>query len=285
MAAAAVLVAAGLVAYAGYEVGFLRAIPTIMEPGGATVAGAVSLAFVVGVAAFFSPCAFPLLPAYVSYVVAAGAGERRTARFLRLGAAAAAGLLLVVLGAGVIVAVLRAQAPFQPDPRQDPAWLLGIRVAAGLAVAMLGLGMLLGRAGWLTRRFHALQPKTGTPDPDTSASGRAMFAYGFLYSAAGIGCTGPLLLALMLYAFTFPEPAVALIAFAVAAFTMALLMIGVTMAVGLARKGLVRRLVAAGPSMQRIAGGVALVVGLWTAYSVTAGIDVFVRTFFPFLPQ
>lgn len=278
-----VLGLAGLVAVAGYLFGFLGAVNAILMPGNFQAFGLVTLALAIGTAAFFSPCAFPLLPAYAAYAIEAQQGPRNLARSLGLGLVAGAGLSVVVLAVGAVVALLGAAAPFQPDPRQDPWWLLGLRVAAGFAIATFGLLTLTGRTGALSRFFHALQPRQAeSPGPKTPAKG--MFLFGLAYSTAGIGCTGPLLLALMLYAFAFADPLLSLLGFVVFAATMAVLMTLVTGLVGLARGETVQRFRAAAPRIQQVGGAVTLAVGAWTVLSVTVATDLFVRVFFPFLP-
>lgn len=281
------VLAAALLGFLGYQLGFLGFVYEIMVPGEFAAYGALTLGVVIGVAAFFSPCAFPLLPAYVSYgLTVRGETNGNFGKSLRLGLAAAAGLLVVVLAIGGLIAVLRASTPFQPDPRQDEPWILGVRVVAGIAIGLFGLLALTGRTGAVGRWFHRIQPGGPRPDAETrSHPARGMFLYGLGYSAAGIGCTGPLLLALMLYAFAFPGPAASLGAFAVFAVTMATLMVFVTVLVGLAKRSALERLKSAAPTMQRVAGAVALLAGAWTVYSVTFGLDLFVRWFFRFLPQ
>lgn len=276
---------AGLVAVAGYFLGFLGTVNSILMPGNFQAFGLVTLALAIGTAAFFSPCAFPLLPAYAAYAIEAQQGSRGLARSLKLGLVAGAGLSVVVLAVGMLIALLGAAAPFQPDPRQDPWWLLGVRVAAGLAIAAFGLLTLTRRTGVLSRFFHAIQRPQRQTLGSAKGPARGMFLFGLAYSGAGIGCTGPLLLALMLYAFAFADPALALLGFAVFAATMAGLMVLVTGLVGLARSGTLQRLRAATPSIQRIGGAVTLAVGAWTVLSVTVATELFVRFFFPFLPR
>lgn len=277
-----VLGLAGLVAVAGYFVGFLGTVNTILMPANFQAFGLVTLALAIGTAAFFSPCAFPLLPAYAAYAIEAHQGPRSLVRSLKLGLLAGAGLSVVVLAVGAVVALLGAAAPFQPDPRQDPWWLLGIRIAAGLAIATFGLLTLTRRTGALSRFFHALQRRQAGPGARTPAKG--MFLFGLAYSTAGIGCTGPLLVALMLYAFAFADPLLSLLGFLVFAATMVVLMTLVTVLVGLARGETVQRFRAAAPRIQQVGGAVTLVVGAWTVLSVTVATDLFVRVFFPFLP-
>lgn len=281
--ALAALGAAAVLALVGYYVGFLGAVYGVLMPGNFEAFGLVTLAVVIGTAAFFSPCAFPLLPAYAAYAIETQRDSRGFARSLKLGLVAGAGLSVVVIAVGAAIALLGAAAPFQPDPRQDPWWLLGIRVAAGVAIATFGLLTLTRRTGILSRFFHAIQRHQATR-PGSKTPTKGMFLFGFAYSTAGIGCTGPLLLALMLYAFAFADPLLSFLGFLVFAATMVFLMTLVTGLVGLARGDAVQRFRAAAPRIQQVGGAVTLAVGAWTVLSVTLATDLFIRVFFPFLP-
>lgn len=76
-----------------------------------------------------------------------------------------------------------------------------------------------------------------------------MFLYGVFYNAAGIGCTGPVLLSLVLFALTVGSAARALGAFAVFSLVMGTLMVGVTVLAGFSQALLAQRLrVATGES-------------------------------------
>ncbi|MBI4362650.1 MAG: hypothetical protein HY558_05695 [Euryarchaeota archaeon] len=278
----AFLGAAALLGLLGYLLGFLGFVYNVMAPGAFSGYPAYVLAVMVGVAAFFSPCAFPLLPAYFAYAV--GGSERSLLRSLRQGAIAAGGLLVVVLAVGAIIAALGAATPFQPDPRKEEVWIVAVRVAAGGGIALFGLLALLRRTGFAHRLASRFPRRRGEPPAlPGGPTARGLFLYGLGYSGAGFGCTGPLLLALTLYAWTLGSPGAALATFGVFAATMALLMVGVTVLVGLARRGAIERLRAAGPRIQTLGGAVTLGVGAWTVYSVTAGSRLFAEVFFPFL--
>jgi cytochrome c-type biogenesis protein len=274
--------AGGGVGWLGYRVGFWNFVTAIAMPEAFGQYPLVLLALGSGVAAFFSPCVFPLLPAYVTYDLGLrNSGGNRLVRALALGAAAALGLVVVNAALGVIIAVLGRGAPFQPDPRRDAALILVIRTLAGGAIAWLGVLALLGRSpgSGLLARFAA------TPPGMSGGGFRSMFRYGFLYNAAGIGCTGPILLSLTLFALAAGTATAALQAFAIFSLTMAALMVGVTLLVGYSQVVLLRRLRGAVPALHRLGGAVMVVVGSYTAISLATGPGraLFVRIFFPFL--
>jgi cytochrome c-type biogenesis protein len=270
---AAIALAAGF-GYLGYRLGFLGFIYGLALPQAFASVSLLVLAVVAGIAAFFSPCAFGVLPAYVGHVLTAGKARPGTARIVGQGLLAAAGVITVDIAVGLLIAALGAATPFQPDPRQDPLWLLGIRALAGLVILLLGLttlGVRLIGFHWLQARFAGL----------LAAPSRSLYTYGVLYNAAGIGCTGPILLGLSLHAYSSGSFGAALLAFGIFSLIMGALMFAVTLLVGLARRAVVERAGRAVPAIARIAGIVMVAVGLGTI--VLNGNDLFIRLFFPFL--
>ncbi|MFD1640991.1 cytochrome c biogenesis CcdA family protein [Halohasta litorea] len=156
--------------------------------------GLLSLAFSAGSATFFAPCAFPLLPGYLSYflsdtastAVDEGATEGRfikrvqnpLARALFVSIAACLGMTLVYVGlAGTTVA-------------------LGAGALTDIAVLELVVGsvfIVVGGAmalGWTLDRVHVRLP-------ERRRSFGGFFAFGVLYAAAAAGCTAPLFIAVM----------------------------------------------------------------------------------------
>lgn len=240
----------------------------------------VAVAAIAGVAAFFSPCVFPLLPGYASYYLMAAQGERvRLARSLFLGAIAALGIVAVNLVVGGVIALLAEAAPFQPDPRQDSPAILAGRFAAGLVIALVGVRALLGHTS--AHRLPQFVAKA-TAGAGTRLGARGFFLYGLTYNAAGIGCTGPILLGLKLYALVTGQ---ALTAFGTFALTMGALMVVVTALVGLAQTTLIGRLRGATHAVQRVGAVMLTVVGTYTmlVLSFGPGRELFVRIFLPFL--
>lgn len=268
-----------LLALGGYLLGFRGFIYGVAIPEAFGSLSIVAVAAIAGAAAFFSPCVFPLLPAYASYYLMAARGERvRLARSLYLGAVAALGIAVVNLVVGAVIALVAEAAPFQPDPRQDSPAILAVRFAAGLVIALMGVRGLLGHTSARLPQFLARAiPGGGTP-----GGARGFFLYGLTYNAAGIGCTGPILLGLMIYALVSGR---ALTAFFTFALTMGALMIMVTALVGLAQTRLVGRLRGATHAIQRIGAIMLTAIGTYTMLilSFGPGRELFVRIFLPFL--
>ena len=272
---------AAVLGWLGYRLGFWRFVTGVAMPQAFGRYNLFALAAGAGVAAFFSPCVFPLLPGYVAYDLGLQAGRgNRLVRSLALGAAAALGVIAVNVAIGAVIALLGRATPFQPDPRQDAPAILMIRTLAGAAIAGLGVLTLTGKslAGGLLTRLVPAPPATGR-------GARSMFLYGAFYSAAGIGCTGPILLSLVLFAFTAGSAARAVGAFAVFSLVMGVLMVGVTVLAGFSQTLLTQRLRVAMPFLHRLGGLVMILVGGYTAVSLATGPgrELFVRLFLPFL--
>jgi cytochrome c-type biogenesis protein len=279
----AVLLALGAVflGVLGYQLGFLGFVYKLMLPQAFARVDVLALGAVMGVAAFFSPCAFPLLPGYMTYQLQAQGEETRFIRSLYLGVLGALGLVAINGFVGLVVAALGSAAPFNPDPRQDPWIVLAPRLLGGAFVTYLGALYLLNRSlslGLLTR----LGGLVGTGDPASQHPARGTFFYGALYNLIGIGCTGALMLALVLYALTAGGFWTALGAFLVFSGTMAILMVAVTAMVGVSGAPLARRLKVSIPAVRRVSGAVMLVVGALTVAFVLQGNGWFTSIFFPF---
>lgn len=152
-----------------------------------------------GIASFFSPCALPMLPAYLSYYVAAdvgsGSSEEQTAastgwypssslaRGATFGGIASFGMLSVFALAAVITGVLGdVLKPIIPV----------LIPLVGIVVIGLGVAMLANRASWLSRSITLPEWK----DP----SARHFFAFGVLFAFAALGCTAPIFVGITLTA-------------------------------------------------------------------------------------
>lgn len=247
-------------------------------------AGTLSLmafAAVAGVAAFFNPCAFPLLPGYLAHQVKV-TPERRGDSFGPLlygGSVAALGVTTFNLLLGGVLAVLGVAflgslALASPEPN------LGVRIfrgVVGILLIVLGVSHVTGRGlsfAFLERlgyRFRTIQ----SPSP-----ARQLYAYGFGFNAVGIGCGGPILAGLAVFAFAFGGSGATLAAFVVFALTMASLMIGISVLPALLGTTSMRGLSRSTGRIQRVAGTVQAVVGTFILLSAIYT-SLFVQIFFP----
>lgn len=285
-----VLLAVGLAAVlaaGGYYAGFQGFVYGVAMPNAFDRLGVVPVGLIAGVAAFFSPCVFPLLPAYASYYLMAGpvedrsAGRRQLGKSLRLGGAAALGVIAVDVIIGAVIVAIGAASPFEGDPREEAPFILFVRFLAGLGIALLGARALLGR-----HRSQGLLARIGSRVGERARPGggvRGFFLYGITYNAAGLGCTGPILLGVMLYYALVSERALA--AFAVFTGTMGLLMVVVAVLVGVAASAPVLRLREAAPVIQKVGAVMLLTLGTYTMLiqSFGAGRELFVQVFLRFL--
>jgi len=212
----------------------------------ATYLGALGFAFGAGAVTFFSPCAYPLLPGYVGYFV--HAADRETESPVRgalvRGAAAAAGVLAVfaVLVGAVYVFGQVAVAPLET-----------VEPAIGALLVALGVVTILDRGPSVHRSLPARR---------RSVAGFALF--GGAYAVAAAGCVLPVVSAVVLQALQFPPgpSALVIVAYAIGVCGL-MLVVTVLSAVGV---DLGRPVTARFGLVNRLAGGVMVLAGLWQIY-------------------
>jgi cytochrome c-type biogenesis protein len=166
-------------------------------------------AFLAGVATFFAPCAFPLLPGYVAYFLGRDdGGGPPLRRAAVVGGTTVVGFFLVYgLLAGTVLAV-------GAGALRDIALLEPV-IGAGL-VAM-GLVTI---AGWTPAATHVCLP-------ERRRSLAGYLGFGIVYALAAAGCTAPVFVAVALLALG-SGPAAAVVTLGAYAAGMAVTMLLVT---------------------------------------------------------
>ncbi|MFB6163867.1 MAG: cytochrome c biogenesis CcdA family protein [Haloarculaceae archaeon] len=220
--------------------------------------GTAAFAFGAGVATFFSPCAYPLLPGYVGYYASQTSVEGADGDGAPLGGALVRGIaasvgVLAVFGAVLAVIATVGQTAVSHLEVLEPV--------IGLALVVLGALTLAGRAP----DFEVALPRRRS-----SVAGFALF--GVVYAVAAAGCVFPVFGAVVLQALTLP-PAGTVAVVSVYALGIALLMIGVTLLTALGVSvgtGLVRYV----DTVVRLAGAVMLLAGLGQLYLSVAVLHV-----------
>jgi cytochrome c biogenesis protein CcdA len=142
---------------------------------------------------------------------------------------------------------------------------------------LIGKELNLGPLALLSSKVEVSPAPTQNP-------ARESFLYGVLYNLIGIGCTGAMLLGLILYTLTIGDFWTAFSAFAVFSASMGILMLIVTALVGLSQATLIRTLKTNMLGIRRASGAVMLVIGALTVAFVLEGNRIFTKLFFPFLP-
>jgi cytochrome c-type biogenesis protein len=211
----------------------------------------LGFAFSAGVATFFAPCAYPLLPGYVAFFLGdaadAAAMPTRLRRAVVVGGLASLGFFLVYAAlAGVVAAV-------------------GTEVLGDIALLELvvgGLLIVLGgtmTAGLVTpSALHVRLPKR-----DRSKSGYLVF--GIVYAVAAAGCTVPIFVAIAALALS-AGPLGAVLVFGAYAGGMALLMILVTVLVATSRDSVLSRFTGNADLIARAAGVALVIAGIAQIY-------------------
>lgn len=278
-----VLIAIVLLGFLGYYFGFLGFIYKVMMPEAFSQFNLILLSIIFGAAAFFSPCAFTVLPAYVSNYISKEETNKEETQdksydksytALKLGLYAAFGIITVNMIIGLVIAILGSATPFAKDPRQDIPIILGVRTIAGFLIVALGVMTLLHKSINLSFIQSLVSNKSFS---------KSMFGYGMIYNAAAIGCTGPIMLGLMLYAYTSGSFISALTAFIVFSLTMGILIIILTLLIGKFKDAIIKDMVKFSPIIRKTAGIVMIIVGLSIAFLTLEGNRIFVKIFFPFL--
>lgn len=211
----------------------------------------LGFAFSAGVATFFAPCAYPLLPGYLAFFLGDVATTETVGTRLRRGGVVAglvsSGILLVYATLAATVAVI------------GTAWLAHIAVlelVIGAALVALGSAVATGRAS--VSAVHVRLPTRRR-----SKSGFLLF--GAIYAAAAAGCSAPIFVGLTGIAVS-AGPAGTIAVFATYAAGMVLLMTVVTVALALGYDRLVTRFASPGDRFQRLAGVLLALAGVAQLY-------------------
>lgn len=239
------------------------------------VASLTGFAFVAGALTFFAPCAYPLLPGYVSYYLGESVGKgtaterrpatdgsgvvgrlpgrvARDARLARVVRAAVVGGLVSVgffLVYGLLVGAVVA---------------FGTRHFTGISVLELVVGIFLVVAGATMAAGRSFPtPTVRLPERRRSVAGYVGF--GVLYAAAAAGCTAPVFVGVTLEALSASAGvgAVVLVAYASG---MSALMVAVTVATALGRDAVLSASARRAALVRRVAGVLLLVAGVVEIY-------------------
>lgn len=215
----------------------------------------LALAFTAGMVATVNPCGFAMLPAYLGYFLGLEDQTDDTAgigRALLVGSVVSAGFLLLFALAGAIVSWTSFRV-VDASP-----WLT---IGIGVVVTVVGLAFV---AGW--------DPSVVLPRLHRSGTDRglwSMFVFGLSYAIASLSCTLPAFSGVVASTFSRESFLAGLATFVAYGLGMALLLMVLTMALALARRGMVVGLRRALPHIQQVSG---LIMALMGAYLVWYGI-------------
>ncbi len=234
------------------------------------------LSLAAGIATFFSPCSFPLLLGYLSfYYNEKSEGSKRP---LYRGALSALGVLSFTVILGLIIALLGQgiASSFSVSSANPSLFTRVFRIGLG------GVLVLLGAVQFSNTTFHNgfLDALTGRFYSAAGSGGKGLYLYGFGYNAAGIGCAGPIMAGLIVFALGSGGFVSAFTAFLVYSATMASLMLGVSWLVAKSETVLINNLKQSTPKIKKASSVLLMGVGIFLIYA-TLNLQFFVQTFFP----
>lgn len=213
----------------------------------------LALAFASGMVATVNPCGFAMLPAYLGFFLGLEAGDRNVrasvSRSLAVGLSVSAGFLVVFSGVGLAIYHLSASVN---------EWTPGATVVIGVVLVVLGLAMLRGYEPVVN--LPKLQRGGRTRD------GQSMFVFGVSYAVASISCALPLFTAAVAGTFRRENLVSSLAVFVAYAAGMTLVLLALTVSMGLARQGMVRRLRQALPYVTRVSGVLLVAAGAYLVH-------------------
>lgn len=208
-----------------------------------------------GIATFFSPCAYPLLPGYVGFYVSQTDGEQAS-----LGGALSRGLFA---GLGVLVTfttLLGATFWVGQSTLSSIKWFEAV---AGLVLLVLGALIVAGRAP----SFSVTLPKRRS-----SVFGFSIFGVG--YALASAGCVAPLFISVVTRALSL-SMADAVVLLGTYVGSVVVLMVSLTVATGMGLVAGAGRLTAYSGLLKRIAGVVMIVAGIGQLYLAVVRFNIF----------
>ena len=255
--------------------------------------GLIAFAFIAGLAAFFSPCSFPLLPGYITYYFKVGADARvkreaaaakegdhpvrggepsgptrghQVMTGLKLGTVSGLGIVLVYFVLGIIViGALALGVTALGDA------ITYLKPIVGVILVIMGILTLLDIAintGYITAPFRRLKdkvrPRKGPKKPTFDTAG--LFLYGVGYGSASASCSAPIFIALAFAAVSTGRPVDAVVTFVVFLFSlwflMAIVSVVLTASEEKVKSGMMRYYI----WIKRVTGVVFIIAGAYLLY-------------------
>jgi len=245
--------------------------------------GLIAFAFIAGMAAFFSPCSFPLLPGYITYYFKVGADAQKKKQEagiedvgltkgqqirtgLRLGTISGLGIVLVYFVLGIIII---------------PLLYLGVTAVGdaityfkpivGTILIVMGILTLFDIAiniGFITAPFRRLKdkirPRKGPTKPTFNTTG--LFLYGVGYGSASAGCSAPVFIALVFAAVSTGNATDTIVTFVVFLFSLWLLMAVVSVLLTISEEKVKTGMMKYYIWIKRVTGVVFIIAGAYLMY-------------------
>lgn len=215
--------------------------------------GPYALALNAGMLATVNPCGFALLPAYLGAFLGAESGGQSRAGAVRRGLLVS---LMLTMGFVVVFGVFGAViTPLAISLDEQLPW---VTIVIGLLLAIAGVFLLAGM------QLLVALPKLNVGRADGGLV--SMFLFGVSYAVASLSCTLAPFLAVTTSTFRSSSWLAGFGVFITYALGMGVVIAVLTVTISMARAGLVQRLRRAGPVINRVAGALMVIAGLYVAW-------------------
>jgi cytochrome c-type biogenesis protein len=152
------------------------------------------VAFLAGILTFFSPCFFPLVPSYISYITGSSIEELSAGNKAHLFKRSMMGSLFFVMGFSVIFILLGILASFAGSLVYE--FQNYLRIVGGIVVIFFGLTL----TGILKIRSLETEKRFGIKNRPAGYAGA--FFLGMTFAAGWVPCVGPILSSMLAIAST-----------------------------------------------------------------------------------
>jgi cytochrome c-type biogenesis protein len=231
------------------------------------------LGLILSILVYFSPCAFPVLPGFISYYLSLGAREDELIEQGKLKTRMPSSFNIGVLsglGMWTFFGLIGIVALLMGEAFAKSGIIHYIAIFIALLLVVLGSMMLLGITSHLMGFVQNWVEKYSTTEADeTFTPRRNMYLYGIGYAAASIDCTAAAVLPFVVFLSTLGTSA---IGFGIAGLMVGLLilMVAVTMLVGMGRQVMINFL--------RRATGHIKMIGSWMMIMAGVGLTIYLTS-------
>lgn len=211
----------------------------------------LGFSFLAGVVSFFAPCAFALFPGYIAFYL--GVKEEKKEHPAKLGIVASSGVVsFFILLSGIIIIV----------GKGIIRYVGYIAPTIGFILIILGLVLFAGysfKTGLIQKVLDRLKSKE-------LRSKRNIYLFGFGYGAVSIGCTLPLLFAMIIMPLTTGKIFTVFLSLLVYSIAMSILMIFVTYLVAWSEDRLIRKMIQSTGTIKKFSGLALIIIGAFLIY-------------------
>jgi len=230
------------------------------------------MGLILSILVYFSPCAFPVLPGFVSYYLSLGAREDELMAAGKLKSPMPASWLIGALsgiGMWTFFLIIGGIAIVMGTAFQESGIVHYVAIGIAILLIVLGSMMLLGITSHLMGFVQKLVDRWSTTEMDEVFTPRRnMYLYGIGYAAASIDCTAAAVLPFVVLLVTLGQGAI-ISGLAGLMLGLLLLMIAVTMMVGLGRNMMINFLKRATGLIKLIGSWMMIMAGVVLTFYLT----------------